>query len=98
MGLIDLTSETLRCIALPSTGRPWPEKGQKRHKGTSMLAGHVAPKVNFGNPFDKFCVIVRGIVPYVIRGREVDCYLTTLLELFGFCSRRWGEKLVTQGE
>jgi len=58
--LIDFTPEKLLRIALPSTGRTWPEKGQKRHKRrTPMLARHMAPKVNFGNPFEKFCVIAR---------------------------------------
>ena len=62
MGLIDLNPEKLLRIALPSTGRPWPEKGQKRHqRRTSMLARHMVPKVNFGNPFEKFCVIPREI-------------------------------------
>lgn len=70
MRLIALTPEKLRCVALPTTERPWPEKGPKCHKRrTAVLARHVAPKVNFGNPFEKFCVMAREIVPYPILGR-----------------------------
>jgi len=32
VGLIDLSPEKHRCIILPTTGRPWPKKGPKRHK------------------------------------------------------------------